>query len=1539
MTAGLLQLVTKGADDMFLTHDPQITLFKIVYRRCTNFCKVEHVLNFQNVLTFSKNGTINIKSLGDLANKMYLMIDLPDVIVNYYYLTYKKLYDIMSTVGIVFNFGRDLNEIITIDIFNKDVLPIFISAIAKYNELIINVNQELDIVKNLQINYIPRNILRFMGVGEPNILVTNILPKYPVLPLKYKIYLDYIRCKAIIDAKYKTIFNVYSTLYELYNIIDGDKIQIMNASAVKNVLYDTAQTLVYQRKKCINIVPGYQLPYIIGSLEIPKLIQPTFIGENYIIYDSIKKIITNIPIQVKYPLSSYFNNYVKNSGIGIDIIENGNLDLDIYLKKYLAEIDIIDYNTGNALITYDKIISVKNTLLAVLSEVLPNNIKQFIRILEIIRSFRIDFRNNNTISTLTLKYGFFSSMPNIQNTTIQFNNDRNIFFYDNDYSFIKPCDYYNNWVKLTVNNFFNALQLCIQDLKFVPYYTDCSYWSYLSLCETSCENNPCTLNQILKDQYKLHNTKSLENIWLTELIPIVVAQNLYNMFNYDLGSRGIYWGGLFQSNGKITSINRDKYLELAMSQYKMENNIFKLDDFIVDYICCRTGKFGKGPILTNIFCPKLYFDKDIYFNQITNSNLVLLEKMYIDNLFPKNLTVLDILLITVGLDVLCLIDESNIDTLYKLDAKICVIRILHLYIMSYDEIPPYIIQDIPPNRYNPPCHIENYINRNVMSTIFCKYNNNIARISSIQNHINCSQRNIYNRLIINKLLSTDYYRLFTSRSNEGAFVVSPSLCGIEVGIGLTMQQTYELFVSKFFNERLKVSTPQIIPLEVILEKTDFNNIAYYDPLPSDYLAGAIFNIKVNILNGITTVGQNIINYGNILDIRTIDLEPLLYFGSLYKIMSAGITDMEFQIIDNDVLRVRVNDYIPTQLNGYTLKISKNLRIDPNICEIFIGECYKSLGICPLASINCKTEINELYGYNYTSILDSFPCKLDLNCRKIYRGVIDFFHQIRNTIIKKFNNVDELLIFDETLRTCNIYLSSPLISNTYTDNVTIKKIDGSKYSPDNEYRYLFSSINTQGTLFTDLNPIGFNTNEISNLYKSFENPYSIIQYMLDLMIFNMEKVMNFPIIISNNEQTTLLNYELYLLSEKEKCKTYLSRLTSNITCSEFTGSEICMRINNLINNGINKAAKFAWSRYIGFNLINEISISIGGQLLDKHNFRWMYLDYKLNKQKNQERGHNMMIGNIPDLYSYNNSPKYKHKLYVPIQFWFCKNISQSLPMISLQHSEVTFNVKLKTLHEVAYWDEIDTYFEKEPVLNCQLLVDYIYLESHERKKIANAKHEYLIETVQRKLNHGGSKLLNDHQKINNNLDFTNICKYLIWIVKIHNKKMSNNTMREILNWNEFYNLGDNEAIRGFDIKFNDIDRETYKPASYYNLVQPYQKNCSNLPKNVFLYSFALYPKLLQTSGGINVDMLTNFSIGLELSENICKSINQGENEIEFDVYGKQINVLRISNGIGGLVFYGGLQFKNYENENDNYDNLKRDELCKSEKLITVKTITG
>src|SRR5271170_789549 len=79
MAGGLMQLVAYGAQDVYLTGNPQITFFKVVYRRHTNFAMESIEQTFNGQADFGKRVTALISRNGDLINRIYLQVRLPAI--------------------------------------------------------------------------------------------------------------------------------------------------------------------------------------------------------------------------------------------------------------------------------------------------------------------------------------------------------------------------------------------------------------------------------------------------------------------------------------------------------------------------------------------------------------------------------------------------------------------------------------------------------------------------------------------------------------------------------------------------------------------------------------------------------------------------------------------------------------------------------------------------------------------------------------------------------------------------------------------------------------------------------------------------------------------------------------------------------------------------------------------------------------------------------------------------------------------------------------------------------------------------------------------------------------------------------------------------------------------------------------------------------------------------------------------------------------------------------------------------------------------
>ena len=79
MTGAIIQLVAYGVQDLYLTGDPEITFFKIVYRRHTNFAQESVKQTFSATANFGEKVTCTIGRVGDLIGQMFLYVRLPAI--------------------------------------------------------------------------------------------------------------------------------------------------------------------------------------------------------------------------------------------------------------------------------------------------------------------------------------------------------------------------------------------------------------------------------------------------------------------------------------------------------------------------------------------------------------------------------------------------------------------------------------------------------------------------------------------------------------------------------------------------------------------------------------------------------------------------------------------------------------------------------------------------------------------------------------------------------------------------------------------------------------------------------------------------------------------------------------------------------------------------------------------------------------------------------------------------------------------------------------------------------------------------------------------------------------------------------------------------------------------------------------------------------------------------------------------------------------------------------------------------------------------
>ena len=389
-------------------------------------------------------------------------------------------------------------------------------------------------------------------------------------------------------------------------------------------------------------------------------------------------------------------------------------------------------------------------------------------------------------------------------------------------------------------------------------------------------------------------------------------------------------------------------------------------------------------------------------------------------------------------------------------------------------------------------------------------------------------------------------------------------------------------------------------------------------------------------------------------------------------------------------------------------------------------------------------------------------------------------------------------------------------------------------------------------------------------------------------------------------------------------------------------------------------QFNWVNWVGHQLIKNVEVEIGGQRIDKHYGEWLHLWNELSQQAGLKVGYARMVGNVPKLVTPNDSQYTmifpSTTLYIPLQFWFCRNPGLALPLIALQYHEVKINVEFNDLNNCAQGDNTrdlngiinritgGNYTFKNTDLSLEdtaLWVDYIYLDTDERRRFAQVSHEYLIEQLQFT---GEESISSQNNKIK--LNFNHPVKELVWVVQpssnVENKQFTNfsdaldssfltgltsNTLGEghatpldlglglqvsegqtinnegvpeIDTWYPFtlsqnYDLGEN-PVDFAKLQLNGHDRFQERRGDYFNYVQPYQHHTNTPSVGVNVYSFGLKPEEHQPSGTCNFSRIDNATLQLTVTSNAVAS-----QTAKVRVYATNYNVLRIMSGMGGLAY--------------------------------------
>ena len=303
-------------------------------------------------------------------------------------------------------------------------------------------------------------------------------------------------------------------------------------------------------------------------------------------------------------------------------------------------------------------------------------------------------------------------------------------------------------------------------------------------------------------------------------------------------------------------------------------------------------------------------------------------------------------------------------------------------------------------------------------------------------------------------------------------------------------------------------------------------------------------------------------------------------------------------------------------------------------------------------------------------------------------------------------------------------------------------------------------------------------------------------------------------------------------------------------------------------------------------LSTITCEIGGQQIDKHYGEWLEIWSELSEPNpgGQQCGtkYQMMsgigagvtcntgvtasdlsadAGNLHDKSRFFGVPDLVSDVVsTPLMFWFCRNPGLALPLIALQYHEVKIIVEFAS--------------SLSGSTDYSLWVDYIYLDTDERRRFAQVSHEYLIEQIQRQSESTSTKFT---------LNFNHPVKELIW-----NGGWGSGANTAFTSW---------ESGDTWKLTLNGHERFAARDTRYFTRTQVWQHHTGYggfqaatqaAGQRLAVYSFALKPEEHQPSGTCNFSRIDN-------------AVLETSRTTPANIFAVNYNVLRIMSGMGGLAY--------------------------------------
>lgn len=327
-----------------------------------------------------------------------------------------------------------------------------------------------------------------------------------------------------------------------------------------------------------------------------------------------------------------------------------------------------------------------------------------------------------------------------------------------------------------------------------------------------------------------------------------------------------------------------------------------------------------------------------------------------------------------------------------------------------------------------------------------------------------------------------------------------------------------------------------------------------------------------------------------------------------------------------------------------------------------------------------------------------------------------------------------------------------------------------------------------------------------------------------------------------------------------------------------------------NPGQNPKARYCDE--VGHALVDKVDLVIGGTLIDSHPGHYLQVWNELTQTPEKKQiGH--LIGRSGSEAELEEMAMTEQDLYIPLQFFFCRHLMCSLPLIALQYHQVeikvTFNQLDKVVAFAGYEYKLDSVTPlhrelghnaswyshytasqtsssgfvtprdkrlldktKLGIVEARLMCNLVYLEEEERKTFAGSTHEYLVDLLQYQ-----GPMATGKEQTTYHAYFNHPTSELIWTFVpkasiLHGEPFNYTALQSA------YNAA-GDTMKTAKLQFNGYDRFTNMPAEYFREIIPAQYHTSVPTRPIYVYSFALEPEDFRPSGSVNLSRIDNVKL--------------------------------------------------------------------------------